>query len=303
MFKIGNSIATLSGFAEKQILMKLLFLSYGVGPHQVEVEFAVRCLRIQSPQLTIDEVLVYTDTPNYFEKLPATIHPISTSQWQAWGGIHNFNHRRKILALDHALQCSAGPILLLDGDTWLRKPLTQLQSRIGPGRGVMHIREGQINKVKSPGYEKLRQLLQSEKGRQTGIPLEAWMWNAGVVGLHPQQRPLLQEVLRLTDELCRHSSLHILEQLAFSWVLSQRIELHEAADVVFHYWPPYLHQPFRQQLPMIMNRASTLDESQQSRFLYSFRPRPNSVRRVKVICKRFLEKVGLLRGYCRSNEW
>lgn len=283
--------------------MKLLFLSYGIGPHQVEVEYAIRCLKIHSSQLSAEQILVYTDNPSYFEKLPATTYLVPTSQWQEWGGLQNFNHRRKILALDHALQASNDSVLLLDGDTWLIKPLARLQSRIGPGRGVMHIREGQINDVRSPLYEQLRQLLQSEKGRQSGIPLEAWMWNAGVVGLHPQQRPLLQEVLQLTDHLCQSSSLHILEQLAFSWVLSQRIELQEAADVVFHYWPPYLHKPFRQKLPMIMNRASTLDESQQARFLYSFRPRPNLVRRVKVICKRLLEKVGVLRGYCRSNEW
>jgi hypothetical protein len=282
--------------------MKTLFLSYGTGPHQLEVQYAVRCLSVQSPAASAD-VLVYTDTPATFNGLPATIVHITSSQWTDWGGPQNFNHRRKILALDHALAATDQPVLLLDGDTWLRRPLSLLRDRIGPGCGVMHIREGQISAVRSPLYGQLRQLLTSENGRQSGIPVAAWMWNAGVIGLHPQQLPLLQEVLRLTDLLCRNSSLHILEQLAFSWVLSQRIDLREAADVVFHYWPPYLHKPFRNRLPAIMAEAASLPPAQQVRFLYAQRPRPGLVRRGKVICKRLLEAVGLLRGYCRSNEW
>ncbi len=282
--------------------MKTLFLSYGVGPHQSEVQYAVRCLAVHSPTTPAD-VLVYTDTPASFTALPATIVNIPTKQWTDWGGPQNFNHRRKILALDHALQDSDQPVLLLDGDTWLRRPLSSLHDRIRPGCGVMHIREGRISAVQSPLYHQLRQLLTSEYGRMSGIPVDAWMWNAGVIGLHPQQQPLLQEVLQLTDLLCRHSSLHILEQLAFSWVLCQRINLQESADVVFHYWPPYLHKPFRNRLPAIMAHAARLPAAQQVPFLYSQRPRPGLARRGKVLCKRLLEAVGLLRGYCRSNEW
>jgi hypothetical protein len=283
--------------------MKLLFLSYGVGPHQQEVEFAVQCLKLHALHLRVEDLIIFTDTPKYFDNIAATIEFIPTSQWQEWGGLKNYNHRRKILSLDHALQHTDSPILLLDGDIWFRKPLIYILPKIGPGRGVMHIREGQISKVRSPMYEQLRQLLLSEKGQKTGIPIDAWMWNAGVIGLHPQQRPLLTEVLRLTDLLCEISTLHILEQLAFSWVLSQRIELKGVSDIVFHYWPPYLRKPFREILPDIMARVRTLPDSERAAFLYSFRPRPNIVRRCKFVCKRALETSGILHGYARSNEW
>ena len=282
--------------------LKVLFLSYGVGLHQLEVQFAVQCLQLHQ-SVEAERILVYTDTPQSFAQLPVQIVEITSEQWRNWGGPRNFNHRRKILALDHALKAFGQPVLLLDGDTWLRRSLSILESRIGPGRGVMHIREGQINLVQSPLYNQLRQLLQSTEGQAAHIPVDAWMWNAGVIGLHPEQCSLLQEVLRLTDLLCEHSSLHILEQLAFSIVLSRNIQLQEAADVVFHYWPPYLHKPFRQRLPDIMAQASLLPASHQAAFLYSHRPRPGLARRCKVICKRLLESVGLVRGYCRSNEW
>ena len=121
--------------------------------------------------------------------------------------------------------------------------------------------------------------------------------------MHPDRRSLLQEVLRLMDLLCEDSSLHILEQLAFFFVLSRSISLQYTADVVFHSWPPYLHKPFRQRLPDIMAQVSLLPATHQAAFLYSHRPRPGLARRCKVICKRLLESVGLVRGYCRSNEW
>lgn len=282
--------------------MIVLFLSYGTGPHQDEVHFAIRCLQ-HMQALQHCRPVVYTDSVQRFRRLPVDIVEVSTSQWRDWGGPHNFNHRRKILALDQALQNSTDPVVLMDGDTYLRKPITQLADRIGPGRGIMHIREGQVSRVQSPLYQQLRQLLSNEAVQGCGIPTDAWMWNAGVIGLHPQQRPLLQQVLQLTDLLCQHSSLHILEQFAFSWILSQQIDLRPADDVVFHYWPPYLHKPFRQKLATVMSQGESLPASQQPAFYFSHRPRPTATRRCKVLVKRLLESLGLLHGYCRSNEW
>ena len=68
------------------------------------------------------------------------------------------------------------------------------------------------------------------------------IWNAGVIGLDPADAKLLDEVLDLTDQFCACSNLHVLEQLAFSYVLTQRSVVSETHDIVFHYWPPYLHQ-------------------------------------------------------------
>ena len=168
----------------------------------------------------------------------------------------------------------------------------------------MHIQEGRVSGVQTPLYRKLHALLTQESTIQDlGISPDAWMWNAGVIGLHPDQLPLIEKVLEITDRLCAVSSLHILEQFAFSWVLQQHIELTEAADLVFHYWPPYLHKPFRKILPGLMQQAGALPFAERSKFLYRHRPRPGLLRRGKVIAKRVLQWLGVLRGYCRSNEW
>lgn len=62
------------------------------------------------------------------------------------------------------------------------------------------------------------------------------MWNAGVLGISPQDGPLLQRVLSLTDALYPRYPKHIIEQFAFSVVLQEAQNLHSAAPWVLHYW-------------------------------------------------------------------
>jgi hypothetical protein len=140
-------------------------------------------------------------------------------------------------------------------------------------------------------------------GRVFRIPPELEMWNAGVVGMHPKDEGLLELVLRLTDQLCARSTLHVLEQLAFSYVLQTHSRLHEACDVVFHFWPPYLRSPFKKKLPGIFERTEGMSWERRIDFCYRNRPRPTVLRRGKVILKRCLQWAGMLKGRARSNEW
>lgn len=285
-------------------MMQVLLLSYGHGLHQQEVIFAVHSILHRGGQDATCQIVIYTDEPDVFAGLPVRVQLVTPQQWQEWGGPRNFNHRRKILAMQHLLKESGLPVVLVDGDTWFRGSLRSLAERIGPGRGVMHIQEGRVSVVQTPLYRNLHALLTQESTIQDlKIAPDAWMWNAGVIGLHPDQLALTDNVLQITDRLCAVSSLHILEQFAFSWVLQQHIQLTEAADIVFHYWPPYLHKPFRKILPGLMQQAAALPAEQRSAFLYGHRPRPGLLRRGKVVAKRVLQWLGALRGYCRSNEW
>ena len=286
----------------------LLYLSYGRGPHEKEVAFsALSAYRSEKPGDSY-RILIYTDHPESFEDLPAGIHYVSPEQWIAWAGPQNFNHRRKILALQHALACGEGPVVLLDGDTWLRRPVDRLFERVSPGRTVMHIREGRVSEVDTPLYCSLKEVLMRSRlmdrhARSFGITPHSFMWNAGVIGLDPADAGLLDTVLDLTDQLCNVSELHVLEQFAFSWVLAKETHLTEAADLVFHYWPPYLHVPFRASLVELFVAAGAMPLDQRVEFLFSHRPQPTWARRTKVIAKRILQMAGFIQGRCRSNEW
>jgi len=283
--------------------MKLLFLSYGRGLHQHEVAFAVHTIRWHHRFEPVPEVIVYTDDPEFFARLPVTVHYVSTEQWNVWSGPQAFNHRRKILALQHLLDNSTEPVLLLDGDTWLRCPLRLLESRIAPGHAVMHIKEGRLDQVHSPIYSSLRSLISEYNATASShIAAHSWMWNAGVIGMHPADKSLLPRVLALTDSLCSLGSLHVLEQFAFSLVLQSSLHLSEASDVVFHYWPPYLHTPFKHRLLALMSEAMLVPEPRRSDFLYRNRPQPSLQRRGRVLVRSLLEWTGLIQGYCRSSD-
>jgi hypothetical protein len=287
-----------------------LYLSYGQGLHEQEVAFSILSARHWAgPGANEIRFLVYTDRPESFARLPVTIELVTREQWDEWAGPFQFSHRRKIMALRHALEKYPGATVLLDGDTWLRKSPELLFPRVGPGRAVMHIREGRLTEIKMPIPLEMAGLLQRYRftdpgGRVLEIPASSAIWNAGVVGMHSSDMGLLKEILHLTDQFCAKSKLHILEQFAFSYFLGQRMaQLREAADLVFHYWPPYLHAPFRLKLPRIMEEYADLPLEERARKCYAERPRPTMSRRAKVVAKRGLQVLGLLRGGARSNEW
>jgi hypothetical protein len=286
----------------------LLYLSYGRGPHEREVIYSVYTARHCSPNAAGFRILIYTDHPDSFASVPADVEFISTQQWNAWGGPHNFNHRRKILALQHAISKNVDSVILIDGDTWWRGAVESLFRRVDSGRTLMHIREGSISEINGPRIAELRSLVSEHRfnfpdGSAVEIPGNCQMWNAGVIGLHPHDAPILDDVIHLTDQFCSKSDLHILEQFAFSFLLQTKTALHEASDLVFHYWPPYLHAPFRRILPGLLKSAEELEGPEKAAWLFARRPRPTTLRRGKVIIKRLCQWMGLIRGQSRSNEW
>jgi hypothetical protein len=286
----------------------LLYISYGTGPHEQEVVYSILSARHWTKPGSGYRVLILTDHPDSFSGIDAQVEFISPQEWKEWSGPANFAHRRKILALQHAMNICDGTVVLLDGDTWLRAPAERLFDRVAPGKTLMHIREGRICSIATPLMRSVRHLLQhmtliDEQGNPYQIPQDCFMWNAGVIGIHQHDKDCLPEVLGLTDSLLTKSDLHVLEQFAFSWVLTKRTHLAECPDLVFHYWPPYLHQPFRRCLPQLFQQSLKLSEEQRPGFLFANRPRPTALRRGKVLVKRILQFAGIIRGRCRSNEW
>jgi hypothetical protein len=285
----------------------LLYLSYGTGAHEKEVAYSFLTAQHWAKSHAF-RVLIMTDHPESFTDLGVEIDYISAEEWSTWSGPHNFNHRRKIVALQRALANHKVPVVLLDGDTWLRQPVGRLFERIGPGRSLMHIREGRISRIQTPLMRSMADFLDGNSftlsdGSAAELSSESQMWNAGVVGLHPDDAGILNDVLALTDQFCQKSDLHVLEQFAFSHLLSERTVLNEADDLVFHYWPPYLHEPFRKRINDVFEQSKNVPEANRLEYFFAKRPRPTWTRRGKVILKRCAQALGLIRGRCRSNEW
>jgi hypothetical protein len=284
-------------------MKNLVYLAYGGGSYVQEVAFSLLSARRFIDQQRPDyRFLIYTDCPHEFQDLSATIESLAPQQLEEWAGPHGFRHRRKILALADVLQKYPAPTVLLDGDTYFTASPDELFTRIGPGRSLMHIAEGSVSGVSGWGYRELSALLANSNFRDPAgnlwdINPDSIMWNSGVVGIDPRDEVVLQEVLRLTDSIFAHLAIHTAEQFAFSYVLSQRTRIGEAADIVFHYWLPYLRDPFRQELPRLMSMHGDLPEDERARRLFPHRPRPTWLRRRKLVVKRALQQM----GYCRTR--
>jgi hypothetical protein len=291
-------------------MAQIVYLSYGRGPHELEVAFSVlSALKWQHESTDrAYEIVIYAEHPEAFAGLPAVIREVSAEQWVDWSGATDFKHRRKIKVLQDAMQQRAVKTVLLDGDTWWRGEPERLFKRIGPGRSVMHIREGQLDWMGTAKAHAMASFLRGrtfigKNGEQFEFSSSDPMWNAGVIGLDPADSGLLEEVLRLTDQLCAEGELHVLEQYAFTAILGRMTRLAEAADLVFHYWPPYLHDPFRAKLPRLMEACQALSIPERAVLCYQERPCPSWKRKGKVLLKRVLQVGGVLGPGCRTNEW
>jgi hypothetical protein len=213
-------------------LNNLLYLSYGAGIHEQETVFSLlSAWHHVSPQNGDLRFLLYTDRPQIFAGLPVLVEPLSAEQLTEWDGPCRASDRRKIQALQHALGKYSGATVLLDGDTWLRKSPKILFDRIGPGRAVMHLREGRLTEIGTPIPTEMAAVLRRERftdsaGRPLDVPPDSAMWNSGVIGIDPSDAAKLGEALNLMDQLWAKSKARIRqwEQFALSFVFEQNMQ-------------------------------------------------------------------------------
>ena len=290
-------------------MRNLVYLSYGPGLHEQEITFSIlsayRWLGTSRPDWRI---VVYTDRPETFSTLEVATVVLDASTLKEWAGPAGFGHRRKILALRDALQRFDGPSAILDGDTYFRRSPWKVFDRIGPGRTVMHLREGNVDGLSGSVHGELASLLRDGgpwtdlSGAALPISDSAPMWNSGVIGADPSDVRLLDESIHLTDQLSRRSKLHTLEQFALGTVLGRKTRLREVGDIVFHYWDRSYRDPFHRLLPELLERTATMPLAERARQCYAYRPRPTLRRRVRLLCNRWLRSIGLLPPIMRSSD-
>lgn len=277
----------------------LLYLAYGNDRAVHEATFAVlSALRfvLGRPDYRL---LVYTDRPQEFADLPVATVPLEPALLEQWAGPGGYVHRRKLMAIADALHRHPDPTVFLDGDTWLIRSPDALFGRVGPGRAVLHLPETRLLESDSDAKRALSAHVATRDFATRGrgpvvIDPNAMMWNSGVVGIHPDDAHLVQEALDLTDAIwAEHRGSHDLEQFALGQALESAVQLSSADDVVFHYWPPHLRRPFLQRLPVLLERTRHLPPAQRAATLHRERPRSTGVRRVKMLIKKQLWRLGL----------
>ncbi|MEF9605813.1 hypothetical protein O4J55_27195, partial [Paracoccus sp. PXZ] len=166
-----------------------------------------------------------------------------------------YKHAIQAYALHHAVRHFNAPTILIDSDTVFHSHPKQLFERLGPGKTLMHAREGILQD--SPEWPEWEDLIRSTDGVLAGWPVSrnTTMHNAGVLGLHPQDAPLMEGVKAVMQEIRAQSSVFTAVQLAASVVFGAETELSNCDDLVEHYWNgprAYYHHQMKHMFPDVL---------------------------------------------------
>src|SRR5690242_15722082 len=100
----------------------LVYLSYGQGAHLDELAYSIHsALYMLGCDRDSYRITVYTDDPRPLRHFPVNIESLTEKTLADWAGPFDFNHRRKIFAIKHALEELGGRLIYCDADTFFMK--------------------------------------------------------------------------------------------------------------------------------------------------------------------------------------
>jgi hypothetical protein len=208
----------------------------------------------------------------------------------------DYIHRRKTMTIIDALQRFPGDLAFVDCDTYFRKSPATLFKHIGPGRSCLHVLEARLLESRTEVDKVLSDLIEQEDffdttGSKLSISPNAPMWNSGVVGVNSADIGLMREVLEVSDQMWRKLKVHHIEQFLAGYFLSRNV-LSECADTVFHYWPGYIRQPFREKLSGVLSHDVAQPLPIRARRAFANRPRTSPMRWTTVRARSVLRQMG-----------
>lgn len=187
------------------------------------------------------EIIIYTDNPGEFalfrDRLTIHIREITADRVKKWRGEIDFIFRPKIEMLLDCVDHYNGKLLYVDSDTYCLQPLDALYDLLSDASVILHKCEGSIDRPPNLHLKKWRAFLRRQPKAGLASALEMNMWNAGTIGFTPVQTPLLQDVLKITDEVHRKFPKHTVEQFAFCYTFQKnKLHIDAAEPFLFHYW-------------------------------------------------------------------
>lgn len=220
--------------------MNILYFVIGSRlTYHMEVQFSM--LSFMRQMRPSDRIFVITTHPDLYRQFDGRVQTILLlpEMADAWQGEHHFFWRTKIKAIEYIAQhYPADDFLYLDGDTFLNGNLEELRQVLMAGGGLMHVKEGHPQTMKS----RTLRMWKTISGKTFGcVTLNEYheMWNAGVVAIPGEH---LRETVKLALELCdgmlaEEAEPVVIEQYSLSVALYEALpSLSEANPWIVHYW-------------------------------------------------------------------
>lgn len=219
--------------------MHLLYLTFG-KKFSVHLQAAFSIYSFLAAGQSVRSITVMTDAPEYYRHLSGrvTIAPLDAATLKEWEGPHRFFWRVKIKAIQAHCQLHSGePVLYLDGDTFCHNDTPGL-ARLLQTTAAMHENEGPLAKAATKTERRMWGQVKGKTYSGYTLPLDACMWNAGVVGLpNTTDGAECAFALEVCDEMCATGvTRRLIEQFALAVSLQRFYGLQPAEAFIAHYW-------------------------------------------------------------------
>jgi hypothetical protein len=229
---------------------------------------------------------IYTDAPDVYQPIAefTRIHELTPAKIDAMKGKSRHPFRMKLALVAEELRSDRqSPVIFVDADTFFFREFGSLLSQIDSRNAVMHIREWHVASAMTGQMRRFRRNMRRVKYQGGPVNVDVYMWNSGVIGVHPACLPVVDEALAFCDVVWEKYSKPFVEQFAVSWCLQRAgISIHPADGNVFHYWyqkPEYL-KAIGERLEQWRDQPvdTALDEIRRKRLVLAPPPRKLSLR-------------------------
>lgn len=211
---------------------RIIFIEYGAQERFLnQVKYSVMTL-LAFNRLNISEIIIYTEQPEKYEKMPVSTRSISDKVFNySLGGKYHF--RIKPCVLLDALREYECPILFLDTDTFCNADLTKKIASINTDNVLMNTFE-----ITNPYPEFTMGIVELPSGiLYSHDPKKTKMFNSGVIGVDKGHELVIQDAIFIIDTM-QHCGLkrHTAEQTAISEAFRvHNIQISEMHKEITHY--------------------------------------------------------------------
>ena len=208
-----------------------IYLLYGADDEiYTEAAYGVGTL-VKRIDAADSRIIVFTDQPDKVKDWPVQCESIA-GQLETLRGKTGFAHRIKLCVMIKLFELYPGNMIFLDSDTFVQGNMAKLAAQLSPGTAIMHCFECRNPEIGLSGF---RTTLAGD--RPYRFTADSQMYNSGVVGLHRDNRAVLNLALELCDALLIFGSrIHTVEQFSISEALRiSGLKVLEARRVVNHY--------------------------------------------------------------------
>jgi heptosyltransferase-3 len=164
---------------------------------------------------SVDNIIIYTDQPKFYDGYPVTVRKITPTEIADWTLDGRYHFRIKTKALIEATNLYGGKLLLIDSDRLINKPLNKIFDTISSNTCLFAANEGALG----ADYE---EILNSEKNdflKHHKDLTHVNMYCSALIGVSSSMLSAIKLADKLMIQWLPKTNAHTVEQFAISQAL------------------------------------------------------------------------------------